>query len=60
MVNKDGVIINVDLNVKNWLIKVDVMMDLFGIPVYVNMNVISHKMLENIKIMQIANVENTN
>ena len=48
MVNKDGVIINVDVNVKNWLIKVDVMMDLFGIPVYVNTNVISHKMLENI------------
>ena len=30
------------------IIKVNVMMDLFGIPVYVNANVINHKMLENI------------
>ena len=47
--------INAGVNGKNWLTKVDVMMDLFGILVYVN--VINHVILENIWIMKIVNVE---
>ena len=40
--NDIGITINLDMNVKNWLSKVDVIMDLFGILVYVNVNVINH------------------
>ena len=36
------------VNVKNWLTKADVIMDLFGILVHVNTNVINHVTLENI------------
>ena len=37
-----------NVNGKNWLAKVDVMMNLFRIPVYVNLNVINHVIFENI------------
>ena len=40
--------ITADVNVKNRLKKENVMMDLFGILVYVNVNVINHVMLQNI------------
>ena len=40
--------INVDVNVKNSLIKIHVIKDLFGILAIVNVNVINHVMLENI------------
>ena len=39
--------INADVSAKNSLTKVDVIMDLFGILVYVNVNVINHVMLED-------------
>ena len=38
--------INAGVNVKNWLIKVVVIKDLFGILVILNVNVINHMMLE--------------
>ena len=41
MINNVGIVINVGGNKKNWLVKVSLMMDLFGILVYVNVNVIS-------------------
>ena len=47
-INSVGIMINSDVNAKNWLTKVNVMMDLFGILVYVNVNVINHVMLNNI------------
>ena len=50
IINNVGIVINIDVNAKNLVTKVDVMMDLFGILAYVNVNVnvISHEMLENI------------
>ena len=48
MISNVGVMINAHVNAKNWLTKVDVMMDSIGIPVYVNVKVINHVMLENI------------
>ena len=42
ILNKDGAKKNVDVNIKNWLIKVDMMKDLFRILVTVNVNVINH------------------
>ena len=55
IINNIGIVINNDLNVKNWLINVGVIMDLFGILVYVNMNVIDCVMLVNTWIMWIVN-----
>ena len=52
-----GNIINVDVNANNLLTKVNVMMDLFGILVYANVNVINHAMLENIQIMEVVSLE---
>ena len=40
--------INADENGRNWLTEVHVMMDLFEILVYVNVDVINHVMLEYI------------
>ena len=48
IINNVGIMINADVNVKNWLTKVDVLMIVFGILAYVNVNVINHVMLENI------------
>ena len=42
------IMINADVNSKNSLAKVDMMMNLFGILIYVNLRVINHVMLENI------------
>ena len=47
-INNVGIKINADVNVKNRLAKVYVMMDLFEILGIVNVNVINHVMLENI------------
>ena len=46
IINKNGMKINADVNAKNWLRKVYVIKDLFGILAIVN--VINHVMLENI------------
>ena len=48
IISNVGIMINTDVSAKNLLAKVDVMMDLFGILVYVNVNVINHVMLEDI------------
>ena len=48
IINKDGIMINADVNAKNWLIMEDVIKDLFGILVIGNVSVINHVMLENI------------
>ena len=48
IINNVERMINAGLNVKNWLIKVYMMKDLFGILVTVNVNVINRVMLENI------------
>ena len=56
-INSVGIIKNADLNVKNLLTKEGAIKDLFGILVIVNVNVINHMMLENIKIIQIVTVE---
>ena len=52
--NKFGIMINTDVNAKNWLTKEDVKKDLFEILVIVN--VINHAMLENICIAEIVGV----
>ena len=41
-INNVGIMKNEDVNAKNWLTKVDVIKDLFGIIVFVNVNVINH------------------
>ena len=48
IINNVGIMINADVNAKNQSTKASVMMDLFGILVYVNVNVINHVILENI------------
>ena len=48
IINNSGIMINADVNAKNWLTKLDVIKDLFEILVIVIMNVINHVMLENI------------
>ena len=52
IINNDGMKINAGGNVKNWLIKEVVIIDLLGILVVLNVNVINHinvnVMLENI------------
>ena len=55
--NNVGIMINPDINVKNSLKKEDVIKDLFGFLVIVNVNVIRHVMLDNIYIMKIVSVE---
>ena len=52
-----GMMVNACVNVKNWLIKLYVVRDIFGILVIVNVNVINHLILENIQTMKIVNVE---
>ena len=44
IIKKDGMKINADVNVKNWLTKEYVIKDLFGILTVVNVNVINHMM----------------
>ena len=43
-----GIMINADVSPKNWLTKEDVIKDLFGTLVIVNVNVINQVMLESI------------
>ena len=57
MINKFGIMVDVDVNANNWLTKVNVMMDLFGILIYRNVNVLNNLILENIQLKQIAIVE---
>ena len=47
-IKKDRIIINADVNAKNWLTKEFGINSLFGIRVIVNVNVINHVMLENV------------
>ena len=47
--------INTDVNAKNCLIKKDLIKDLFGILVIVNLIVINYAMLENMQIIKIVN-----
>ena len=44
IIKKDGMKINSDVNVKNWLTKEYVVKDLHGILTVVNVNVINHMM----------------
>ena len=48
-----GIMINADVNAKNWLTKEHVIKDLFGILAVVNMNAINHLMLDIMKIVSI-------
>ena len=47
-IKKDRIMINADVNAKNWLTKEFRINSLFGIRVIVNVNVINHVMLENV------------
>ena len=49
--------INADVNVNSRLSKKDVMMDLYGIQVIVNVNVINLLIFDNIWIVKIVNLE---
>ena len=49
--------INADVNAKNWLKKEYVTKDLIGIIAIVNVNVINHVILGNIKITKTVSVE---
>ena len=51
-VNNVGMMINVDANVKNWLIKVCVVKDMLEILVIVSVNVINHTMLMADKLVE--------
>ena len=48
IINKGGMKINVGVNVKNWLVKVHVIKDLFGILVVLGVNVINRVILVSI------------
>ena len=57
IVNNVGIMINVDVNIKNQLIKECAIKILFGILVIANGNVINHVMLVNIQIMKIVSAQ---
>ena len=57
IINNVGMMINVDANVKNWLIKVYAIKDMLGILVVVSVNAINHVMLASIWIMKTVSVE---
>ena len=48
IISNVGIMINADVNVKNWLTKEYMIKDLFGTLAIVNGNVINHLTLENI------------
>ena len=50
-----GMMINIDANLKNWLIRVYVIDDIFRILVILCVNVINHVVLESIWIKRIVN-----
>ena len=54
MINNIRIVISAGVNAENSSIKVGVMVDLFGILVHINANVINHVMLVNNLILQIA------
>ena len=56
-INNVGMMINVDANVKNWLIKVYAIKDMLGILVVVSVNAINHVMLVSNWIMKTVSVE---
>ena len=57
IINNDGIMINVGVNLKNSLIKEDLIKILIGILVTVNASVINHEILENIKTLKSVNGE---
>ena len=57
IMNDVAIMINVHVNVKNWLIKAYLIKDIFGILVIVSVNVINYVMLASTWIMKIASVE---
>ena len=57
IINKDQMKINADMNAKNWLKKEYLTKDLIGIIAIVNVNVINHVILGNIKITKTVSVE---
>ena len=57
IIDNVGIMINVDANVKNWLIQVYAIKDMLRIQVIVNANVINHVMLASIQIKRIVNLE---
>ena len=56
-INNVEMMINVDANVKNWLIKVYVIKDIFEILVIVSANVINDVMLASIWIIKSVDLE---
>ena len=57
MMSNLGIMINVDVNVKNLLTKEDIIKNLFGILLFVNLNVINHVTQDSIQTIKIVNVE---
>ena len=57
IINSVGIMINADVNVNNPVTKKDVMKNLYGSQVTVNVNVINHVILDNIQIVNIVNLE---
>ena len=57
IINNVGMMINVDANVKNWLIKVYEIKDMLGTPATVSVDVINHAMLVSIWITKTVSVE---
>ena len=52
IINNDGIMINVDANVKNWLVKVYAIKDMLGIKVIVNASVTNHVVLASIQTVE--------
>ena len=57
IVNKDGININVGVNVKKYLMKVYAIKDMFGIQVIASVNMINLIILVNIQIIQSVSVD---
>ena len=57
IINIAGIMINADANTNNWIKKVYVTKDLFGILVIVPVNMINHVMLVSIGTMKIGSTE---
>ena len=55
--NNVEMMINVDVNVKNWLIKMYAIKDMLGILVIVSVSAINHAMLGRIWIMKTVSVD---
>ena len=56
IINNDGIMINIDVNVKNWLIKVYAIKDMLRMLVIVSVNAVYHMMLVSISIMKNINL----